>query len=207
MDGKHLNTLEFPQILTRLAQYTSFSAGRDLALALRPSPLFAEVQHKLQETREGRHLLDAHGGISLGGVHDVQSLAQNARRGGILQPENLLDIHSTLRVGRRVRRILAGLKGEAPLLADIAARIEPCEPLAEEITQRAKEYLEFYPHETEFLTQIGASVAGIIETAPKYDCDLIAIKGTKHGKLYEIVFNSITESVVKLANHAVLVCR
>jgi len=154
MDGKHLNTLEFPQILTRLAQYTSFSAGRDLALALRPSPLFAEVQHKLQETREGRHLLDAHGGISLGGVHDVQSLAQNARRGGILQPGNLLDIHSTLRVGRRVRRILAGLKGEAPLLADIAARIEPCEPLAEEIARCISEQGEVVDHASAKLARI-----------------------------------------------------
>jgi len=97
--------------------------------------------------------------------------------------------------------------GERAGLPIVCLSIANTEPLAEEITQRAKEYLEFYPHETVFLTQIGASVAGIIETAPKYDCDLIAIKGTKHGKLYEIVFNSITESVVKLANHAVLVCR
>jgi DNA mismatch repair protein MutS2 len=154
MNSKHLNTLEFPQILTRLAQHTSFSAGRDLALALRPSPVFAEVEHKLQETREARHLLDAHGGISLGGVHDIRPLAQNAQRGAILQPGNLLDIHSTLRVGRRVRRTLTGLKGEAPLLTDIAARIELCEPLAKEIARCISEQGEVVDHASTKLGRI-----------------------------------------------------
>jgi len=97
--------------------------------------------------------------------------------------------------------------GERAGLPIVCLSIANTEPLAEEVSQRAKEYLEFYPYETEFLLQIGASVAGILETSPKYDCDLIAIRATKRGKLYEIIFNSITESVVKLANHAVLICR
>ena len=134
MDEKHLKTLEFPQILARLAKHTSFSAGKELALALRPSPVFSEVQHALQETREARYLLERHGGISLGGVHDIRPLANNARRGGVLQPQDLLDVQSTLRVGGRVRRVLSGLHDIA-LLADVAARIEPCTELAEEIAR------------------------------------------------------------------------
>ena len=81
MDKKHLNTLEFPQIQAHLAQHVSFSAGRDLALSLEPSPVFVEVQQRLQETSEARHLLDVQSGFSLGGAHDVRPLAQNARRG------------------------------------------------------------------------------------------------------------------------------
>jgi len=109
MDRKHLTTLEFPQILTRLAQHTSFSAGRELALALEPSPVFVEVEQRLQETREARYLLDTQGGLSLGGIHDIRLLVRGAARGAILQPPELLDIHSTLRVARRVRRVLGNL--------------------------------------------------------------------------------------------------
>lgn len=69
MDKKYLNTLEFPLILGRLARNVSFSAGKELALSLAPSPVFVEVQQRLQETREARYLLDAHGGISIGGAH------------------------------------------------------------------------------------------------------------------------------------------
>ena len=129
MEDKHLYTLDFAQVLSRMARHVSFSAGRDLALGLKPSPVLVEVQQGLQETREARFLLDAHGGVSLGGVHDVRSLAHNAGRGAILQPADLLDIHSTVRVGRRVRRTLTRLQGQVPLLADVAARIEPCEGL------------------------------------------------------------------------------
>ena len=86
MDNKHLHTLEFSQILGRLARHSSFSAGKELALALRPSPVLAEVQQRLQETREARHLLDTQGGVSLGGAHDIRSLARNAQRGAVLPP-------------------------------------------------------------------------------------------------------------------------
>jgi DNA mismatch repair protein MutS2 len=133
MDKKHLNTLEFFRILSQLARHTSFSAGRELALALEPSSVFVEVQGALQQTREARHLLDTQGGVSLGGVHDVRPLARHAARGAVLQPADLLDIENTLRAGRRVRRTLDRLESQVPLLADIASRIEPCEDLADEI--------------------------------------------------------------------------
>jgi nucleotide-binding universal stress UspA family protein len=95
-----------------------------------------------------------------------------------------------------------GERAKVPLLCLATGSTES---LASETSQRMEEYLEFYPFPMEFQTQIGSSVSGIIETAPQYDCDLIAIPASKHGRLYEIVFNSITESVVKLAEQAVLV--
>ncbi|MFC2037168.1 endonuclease MutS2 [Chloroflexota bacterium] len=154
MDKKHLNTLEYPQILSRLARHSTFSAGGDLALSLEPSHVFAEVQHRLQETREARHLLDAHGGVLLGGAHDVRPLAQNAARGAILQPPDLLDIQNTLRVGRRVRRAITRLQGQVPLLADTAARIEPCEGLADEISRCISEQGEVVDHASPKLARI-----------------------------------------------------
>jgi DNA mismatch repair protein MutS2 len=154
MDKKHLNTLEFPRILGRLARHVSFSAGKDLVLALEPSPVLVEVQQSLQGTREARHLLDAHGGLSLGGAHDVRQLAQNARRGALLQTVDLLDILGTLRVGRRAQRLLARLHGQVPLLADIAARIELCEGLSDEIGRCINDQGEVVDHASDRLSRI-----------------------------------------------------
>jgi DNA mismatch repair protein MutS2 len=154
MDRRHLNTLEFPQILTRLARHVSFSAGRDLALSLEPSPVLVEVQQRLRETREARHLLDAHGGLSLGGAHDVRQLAHNAGRGALLPPADLLDISSTLRVGRRVQRMMGRLHGQVPLLADIAARVEPCQGLADEIGRCINDQGEVVDHASDRLSRI-----------------------------------------------------
>jgi DNA mismatch repair protein MutS2 len=133
MDSNHLNKLEYPKILAQLARHTSFSAGRQRALTLQPSPVVAEVKLRLQETREARHLLDSDAVISLGGVRDIRPLAQNAQRGAILQPADLLNIQDTLRAGSRIQRALARKRAEVPLLADIASRIEPCDELAGEI--------------------------------------------------------------------------
>ncbi|MGC9333205.1 MAG: endonuclease MutS2, partial [Anaerolineae bacterium] len=154
MNRKHLKTLEFAQILVRLAQHTSFSAGKALALALEPSPVFVEVQQGLQQTREARYLLDSQGGLSLGGAHDIRPLAENARRGAVLRPTELLDIQSTVRAGRRVQRLLERLSAEVPLLADIAARIEPCEGLAAEIDRCISEQGEVVDHASQKLANI-----------------------------------------------------
>lgn len=154
MDKKHLKTLEFPQILSRLAHHVTFSAGRDLALALEPSAVFAEIQQRLQETREARHLLDAHGGVPLGGVHDVRGLARNASRGAVLRPTDLLDIQSTLQVGQRARRRITHLQDEVPLLADISARIEPCESLVDEISRCINDEGEVMDHASSRLARI-----------------------------------------------------
>ncbi|MFN2224856.1 MAG: endonuclease MutS2, partial [Anaerolineae bacterium] len=154
MNQKHLQTLEFPQIRSRLARHTTFSAGRALAQQLVPSPVFAEVEQGLKETREARYLLDQHGGVSLGGAHDVRPLAENARRGAILQPADLLDIHSTVRAGRRAQRTLERLRGQAPLLADIAARIEPSQALADEIERCISGQGEIVDHASPKLSRV-----------------------------------------------------
>ncbi len=81
------------------------------------------------------------------------------------------------------------------------------EPLVGGLTQEVKEYLEFYDGPVGYLEEVGKSVTHILEGAKQAEADLIVLGATKRGRLYEIIFNSITESVVKLANHAVLVCR
>lgn len=154
MDKKHLNTLEFPLILARLAAHTSFSAGKELALALEPSPVLAEVRQRLQETREARLLLDTGGGVSLGGVHDIRSLAHHARRGAVLPPVDLLNVRDTLRAGLRVRRRLERIHERVPLLADIAARIETCQDLAQEIARCINDQAEVVDHASAKLARV-----------------------------------------------------
>jgi len=78
---------------------------------------------------------------------------------------------------------------------------------ASRITQNMQEYLQYHDVETEFLTELGYTVRNVLETAEKHDCDLIALGASPHGKLYEMIFQTTTESVVKLANRAVLICR
>ena len=133
MNPKSLQTLEFPKILERLAGYTNFSASRELALALTPTGDLREAQERLAQTAEARALFATRGTLTVGGAHDVRPLLPRARRGETLLPQELLDIRATLQAGRTLRNTLSRLRSQYPRLADIAARMEPCNHLVTEI--------------------------------------------------------------------------
>lgn len=142
MDPKHLQTLELPKILRRLAEHTSFSAGRELALNLSPSTELEEIRRRQKETSEARELLEAESDLSLGGVRDVRSLVEKAERGIVLPPGELLEVRDTLIGGRSLRRSLARTRSQFPLLAGIAERIEECPHLISEIGRCINERAE-----------------------------------------------------------------
>ena len=114
-----LGPLEFQKIREMVAARTSFSAGRELALALEPSPVAFLVERWQQSTDEARRLPSLKPGLSLGGAHDVRPVVQRAHLGGILQPLELLDVASTARVSRLWRGTVLRLRESLPMLARI----------------------------------------------------------------------------------------
>ncbi|MGD9030657.1 MAG: endonuclease MutS2 [Anaerolineae bacterium] len=135
MKDKHLSTLEYPKIVDALASHASFSAGEQRALALEPTSDPAEIRHRLETTSEARALLDDRPGTSIGGAHDVRSLAAAAERGVVLSPTDLLDVRDTLTAGRRLHRTLSRLESLFPHLAHSAGRIRPCQDIIEDISR------------------------------------------------------------------------
>ncbi|MCA1645731.1 MAG: endonuclease MutS2, partial [Chloroflexi bacterium] len=113
-------TLEFDAVRGLLARHTSFSAGRVLALALLPTPRLEEARRRQTATAEALKLPGLRPGLHLGGIHDIRPQAERARVGGILGPEELLDVASTVRGARAWRRGLAPLRDETPTLLDVA---------------------------------------------------------------------------------------
>jgi len=133
VDERYLQTLEFPKILERLSRHTAFSAGRNLALALKPSPDLEEAQRHQRETSEARKLLEVKTDLSLGGVRDVRPLLKSAGLRAILLPTELLDIRTTLISGRTLKRTITRLAAQFPLLAAEASGIEECAHVVAEI--------------------------------------------------------------------------
>jgi DNA mismatch repair protein MutS2 len=115
-----ITTLEFDAVREQLARHTSFSAGRALALELRPTAGLEEARRRQTATGEALKLPGLRPGLHLGGVHDVRPLAERARVGGVLGPEELLDVASTVRGARAWRRALGPLRDETPTLLELA---------------------------------------------------------------------------------------
>ena len=135
MDQKTHHTLEFDKVRQRLADYTSFSAGRQLALDLLPTTERLTAVLWQTHTAEARDLLDSHSDITIGGARDVRRYADNSLRGFTLRGEELLDIRNTLVAARTLRRNLLKLDDHYPHLAEIADLIEECPGLVSAISQ------------------------------------------------------------------------
>jgi DNA mismatch repair protein MutS2 len=133
MNPKALHVLEFNKILHRLAEHTSFSAGRELALGTLPTDDIRLARQWLAETSEARRLLGEHSDVHLGGVHDVRPMLPLAERGVVLLAGDLLEIRSTLLRARGLRGLLTRLEARFPNMADIGFRIEPVAHVADQI--------------------------------------------------------------------------
>jgi DNA mismatch repair protein MutS2 len=113
---KTLRTLEYPKVLERLAQNTSFSLAREAALALRPVVELGAVRELQQQTEECARLLDTGSDVALGGAHDIRPGVTRAGLGGALDPLQLLDVQSTLECAERIARTLGRLDEGYPWL-------------------------------------------------------------------------------------------
>ena len=129
LDDKALAVLEFPAIRERLARETSFAAGRELALALRPVADRERAVRRQRETAEAVRLRTLRVDVGMGGVRDVRPSAQAAGRGQVLTPSELLEIAELARASTRLRRTFARTRQETPLLSTLAAGLADLEAL------------------------------------------------------------------------------
>ncbi len=119
MDAKTISVLEYPKILARLAGFCDFSASMELARALEPTTSFDLAVARLSETSEARKLLSIQD-LGIGGAHDIRPAADLAARGGVLDPQQLLDVKATLISCRELKKALERKTDLYPRLAEIA---------------------------------------------------------------------------------------
>ncbi len=123
MDNKSLEMLEFPRIREILAEYTTFTAGRELAESLEPGCDYDHISLLLKQTSEARELLGLDRSFSIGEVMDIRELAKIAALDSVLEPQRLLEVRQTLSALHHLRRYLNGISADFPLLWDIAQQI------------------------------------------------------------------------------------
>ena len=134
MDTKTLQVLEYPKILERLKAYCDFSASMALALALEPTESYDLALARLTETSEARKLFSIQD-IGIGGAHDIRAAVDLAARGGVLDPQQLLDVKSTLISCRELKKSLERKTDEYPRLAQIAAGLPESHGIVDAISR------------------------------------------------------------------------
>ena len=121
MDDRSRALLEYPAVVARLADLTSFPPSRRLAEAMVPSDEPVLVARWLDETDQARSLLLERPGVGVGAAHDIGPAIGRAVRGGRLEPEQFLQIAETLDAISRLATSLADER--RPILRDLGREL------------------------------------------------------------------------------------
>ena len=135
IEDKVLTKLDFPKVLSRLADYCILPRAQELAVSLKPFVEFESVRLALQETEEGKTLLRGNPLFSVRGAKEIRSYIERCLRGGVILGEELLEVRDTLRVGRKMKQFLLEVKEDFPGLSEIVLAIEPQKDLEDEISR------------------------------------------------------------------------
>jgi len=154
MDEKTLAILEYNKILKQVAGFCSFSASAEKALNLRPQTQIDLAQRLQAETREAVELLVTRSDLTIGGARDIRTSVDLAEHGGVLSPQELLDVKSTMISARTLSRFFERKESEFPNLCDIAVRFPPPMGLVDAITRTISERGEVLDSASEKLATI-----------------------------------------------------
>jgi DNA mismatch repair protein MutS2 len=118
VNERTLRILEFDKIIAKVADFTSSAYGKELALQLQPFTELAIVKEAQQITGEAVRLYTENDRVPLGGIFDIREAVKRAAIGGVLGPEELLAIGSTIRASRLMKDFLAQQTVSAGLLSE-----------------------------------------------------------------------------------------
>jgi DNA mismatch repair protein MutS2 len=152
MDPKTLHVLEYDKILDRLSGYCDFSASKELAQSIQPTPHLDEARRLLAETTEARFLFSTRD-LTIGGSRDIRPAADLAARGGVLESQALLDIKSTLIACRELKKALLG-KAESKE----ASKSDKPKSRKERLKEKAEEEQAKEEHPFPYLAEIAVGL-------------------------------------------------
>lgn len=98
---KSLKTLEYYEILERLAAQASSDKAKEKCRALRPLDDREQAALHMQQTTDAKDRMVRQGSPSFGGIREVGAILIRADRGGTLNPRELLAVASLLQTARR----------------------------------------------------------------------------------------------------------
>ncbi|HNS61583.1 MAG TPA: endonuclease MutS2, partial [Anaerolineales bacterium] len=179
-DSKTLQVLEYNKVRERLKAFCDFSASMELALALEPTNSYDLALARLAETTEARSLFSTNDNIGIGGAHDIRQAVDLAARGGVLDPEQLLNIKSTLISCRELKKSLERKTDEYPRLSQIAVGLPDPHGIVDSITR--------------ILSDRGE----VLDSASPKLADLRREIKIAHGRLMSRLQKYLTESANKL---------
>jgi DNA mismatch repair protein MutS2 len=138
MNISTLEKLHYNQIKEIVKSYCVSGLGRELLDKLQPSNNMERVRRMLEETSEGRRLIDASYSMPLKGVFNITPFIEKIEKGSVLEPSELTTIDNFLRGCRKVKIFIKDKQGYAPTLSAYGESITELKYIEEEIESSIK---------------------------------------------------------------------
>lgn len=133
MNKLTLEKLHYYKLKEIIKGYCVSGLGKSLIDKLEPSDNLKIVEQRLEETSEGRRLLDASYHIPLEGIFDVVPLIYKIDKGAALDPNELVMISNFLRGCRKIKLFMKDKEGYAKTLSSYGENITDLSYIEEEI--------------------------------------------------------------------------
>lgn len=133
MDKISLDKLNYYDLKEIVKSYCVSGLGKTLIDKLEPSSNLKVVNRRLDETSEGRKLLDVSYHLPLEGIHNIFPLIDKMDKGGVLEPSDLTMVSDFLRGCRKVKMFLKDKERYASTLCSYAENISDLSYIEEEI--------------------------------------------------------------------------
>ena len=138
MDKMTLEKLNYYDLKEIVKGYCVSGLGKDLIDKLKPSDNLKVVNKRLDETSEGRRLIEASYHIPLNGIFNIVPCIEKIEKGSSLGPEDLTMISDFLRGCRKIKLFFKDKEGYAPTLSSYGDSITELNYIEEEINRCIK---------------------------------------------------------------------
>ncbi|SHJ25811.1 dsDNA-specific endonuclease/ATPase MutS2 [Clostridium cavendishii DSM 21758] len=128
-----LEKLHYYELKEIVKGYCVSGLGKELIDKLEPSTSLNTVNRRLDETSEGRRLLDASYHIPLEGIFNIKPLIEKMEKGSVLEASDLTMMTDFLRGSRKVKKFIKDKDGYAPTLSSYAENIFDLSYIEDEI--------------------------------------------------------------------------
>ena len=135
MDIMTLEKLNYNELKEIVKGYCVSGLGKAIIDKLEPSSNLKIVNRRLDETSEGRRLIDASYHIPLVGIFNVLPYIDKIEKGSSLDPEDLAIMSDFLRGCRKVKSFIKDKEGYAPTLSSYGESITDLSFIEEEINR------------------------------------------------------------------------
>ncbi|GAA0333513.1 endonuclease MutS2 [Bacillus carboniphilus] len=158
MNPKVYRTLEFLKMKEQLLTYAASELGKNRLKDLYPSSDFSDVQRSQEETDEAYTVLRLKGHVPLDGIFDIRAFVKRAEIGSMLSAVELVQIASTIRTSRQMKKFIEELMEEEelslPILQQQVEGIPHLMELEKEITDSIDEQGYVLDHASDTLRTV-----------------------------------------------------